>query len=56
MKNIGMYEYKMSSVMAKELLREKKGDDKKLQNNAYLCKVVNEQFGIKGHCNRVIVG
>ena len=45
--------YKMSEQMARELLRERKGADAKMNPNEYLCKFVNEQFSIKGVCVEV---
>ena len=33
--------------MAMELLKNRKGDEKKADNQAYLVKVVNEQFGLR---------
>lgn len=53
----GNVAYTMSETMAKELLKMRKGEDEiKLRPNDYLCKVVNEQFGIKGNCVKVIYG
>lgn len=37
-----MFEYKMSKAMADEVLKNRKGDDKKAQNQDYLVKYVNE--------------
>ena len=45
--------YKMSEQMARELLRDRKGTDAKMNPNEYLCKFVNEQFSIKGVCVEV---
>ena len=42
-----MFEYNMSKEMAAELLKNRKGDDKKKDNQEYLVKVVNEQFGLR---------
>lgn len=50
----GCIEYKMPELMARELLKNRKGDDAKMRPNDYLCKVVNENFGLKGHCVKVI--
>ena len=47
-------EYKMPDKMARELLKERKGEEAKMRPNDYLCKVVNEQFGLMGHCTKVI--
>lgn len=46
--------YKMSEQMAKEYLRDRKGSDAKMRPNDYLCKVVNEEFNIKGICIEVV--
>lgn len=48
-------EYKMSKAAANYYLGDRKGDDKKLHPDQYLCKVVNETFGLKGNCIHVIV-
>lgn len=42
-----MFEYNMSKEMAIELLKNRKGDEKKKDNQEYLIKVVNEQFGLR---------
>lgn len=44
------YEYRMSQILAKELLKNRRGEEKKMKPNDYLCKIVNEQFGIAGKC------
>ena len=49
----GPIEYEMPKAMAKQLLAERKGSDRNLHPQAYLCKVVNEEFGIKGNCIKV---
>ena len=40
--------------MARELLKARKGEEAKMRPNDYLCKVVNENFGLKGYCVKVI--
>ena len=45
------YEYKMPVAMAKEFLK----DCKNMDTNKYLCNIVNENFGIKGTCVKVII-
>ena len=52
----GNIEYKMPEAMAKEYLKNRKGEDAKMNPQAYLCKLVNEEFGLKGYCTKVIVG
>lgn len=47
---MGCFEYKMTNEMAEALLKERKANEKKMNKNEYLIKVVNEQFGIKGTC------
>ena len=42
-----MFEYNMSKEMAMELLKSRKGDEKKKDNQEYLVNVVNEQFGLR---------
>ena len=51
---IGFVEYKMPDKMAKELLKTRTGDEMKMRPNEYLCKIINETFGLKGHCVNVI--
>ena len=50
---MGAIEYQMSALMAKELIRTRKGDDKKLKPQDYLVKYVNEQFGLLFKCVKV---
>lgn len=48
----GFIEYKMPVQMAQAYIKMHKG---KIPNvNDYLCKIVNEEFGLKGHCVKVI--
>jgi hypothetical protein len=51
----GKIEYKMSRQMANWYLKARKGDELKMRPNDYLCRVVDEQFGLMGKCERVIV-
>ena len=44
------YEYVMPKEMAKNLLDNRNGEEKKLNPHEYLVKIVNEQFGIRGTC------
>ena len=55
-KGYGSIEYKMPEELAKELLKKRKGkeDVNKMKPNEYLCYVVNEEFGIKGNCVKVL--
>lgn len=50
----GCIKYKMPDKMARELLKNRKGDEAKMRPNDFLCMVVNENFGLKGHCVNVI--
>ena len=54
MKMNGTIEYKMTAEMAAMYLKARKGADKQLDPQPYLCKVVNEEFGIKGECTKVL--
>ena len=40
--------------MAKTYLKDRKGSDFKMDANDFLCKVVNDNFGLKGRCVKVI--
>ena len=51
----GEISYTMSEGVAKDLLAQRKGDEKKMRPQEYLCHVVNEQFGLKGNCIKVII-
>ena len=51
----GKIEYKMPEAMAKAYLKARGSEDMKMHPNAYLCKVVNEEFGLRGLCEKVIV-
>ena len=50
----GCVEYKMPYNMAKAYLAARKESEKKLHPLVYLTKVVNEEFGLKGECVKVI--
>lgn len=54
--NKGNIEYKMSKEMANSYLKIRKGEDKKKHPQEHLCKIVNEEFGIKRVCTKVIIG
>lgn len=43
-------EYRMSKILAADLLKKRQGEDKKMKPNDYLCKIVNQQFGLRGTC------
>lgn len=49
----GTIEYRMSAEMAKSILKARKGAELKVHPQEYLCRYVNEKFGLKGHCVKV---
>ena len=51
----GSIEYKMPAEMAKIILKERKGNDARMDPQKYLCNYVNEQYGLKGNCVNVIL-
>jgi hypothetical protein len=53
----GTVEYKMSKVMAEEILKAAKGKSGKLPKPALdiLCDYVNTQMGLKGYCVNVLI-
>lgn len=48
-------EYKMSTATAKAYLKNRKGASAKMNPNDYLCLIVNEEYGLKGNCVKVIL-
>lgn len=50
----GGIEYEMSKEMAKQILATRKGADQNMSSQKFLCQVVNEEFGLKGNCTRVL--
>ena len=44
----------MSKELAKQLLNSRKGTEKNIPAQQYLCQVVNEEFGILGNCTHVV--
>ena len=50
----GDIEYEMNKEMAKQILATRKGVDQNVLPQEFLCRVVNEEFGIKGNCVRVL--
>ena len=50
----GFIEYKMPEAMAEAYLNERTVEEKKMRPNDFLCKIVNEEFGLKSYCTRVI--
>lgn len=51
----GGIEYKMSGVIADNLLNSRKGEDKKMNPAEYLCKVVNEEYRLKEKCVSILL-
>lgn len=47
-------EFKMPAEMAQAYLKLRKGTETKMRPDDYLCKVVNEEFGLKGYCVKVV--
>ena len=52
---VGSVEYIMNSLMADEILKTRKGDDKKMRPQDYLVKYVNEDCGLLRNCTKVTV-
>ena len=48
------FEYKMTARLCDEYLKSRKGEDKRLPPQEFLCKVVNQEYGIKGTCVKVL--
>ena len=49
----GPIEYEMPKEMAKQLLATRKGEERNMQPQTFLCKVVNEEFGLLGNCIKI---
>lgn len=47
--------YRMPVGVAKAYLKSRHGDENKMNNQAYLCKMVNQDYGLKGNCVKVII-
>ena len=50
----GGIEYEMSKEMAKQILATRKGAEQNMPPQKFLCQIVNEEFGLKGNCTRVL--
>lgn len=50
----GSIQYKMPADFAKDLLKGRKGAEAKIDAQIYLCQYVDEQYGLLGHCTKVI--
>lgn len=47
--------YRMPAGVAKAYLKNRHGDENKMNNQVYLCKMVNQDYGLKGNCAKVII-
>ncbi len=47
--------YQMTRTMFNNLVKERKGNELKMNPYKYVCKIVNEQFGIKGTIERITI-
>lgn len=50
-----MCEYKMSKKLFDAICATRKGEEKKMRPQDYVLKVVNEQYGLRWPCRRVII-
>jgi hypothetical protein len=50
----GFVEYKMPIAMANAYLASRKDSEKKRNPQDFLVDIVNKDFGLKGHCVKVI--
>ena len=48
------FEYKMTPELVQTYLKMRKGKEKTMDPQEYLCKIVNEEYGIKGTCSKVL--
>ena len=46
----GEFEYNMSEQLAKEIFATRKNGEKNMHPQVFLCKIVNETFGLRGQC------
>lgn len=51
----GFIRYQMPKEMALGLLRAREKEEKKMDIQEYLCKIVNDHYGLKGYCVEVLV-
>ncbi len=51
----GKVEYNMPKAQAEALLKERKGEERKLKPEQYLIKVINESYGLLRNCIAVKV-
>ena len=51
----GLIKYKMPATLAREYIKSRKGADTRMNQNDFLCKIVNEEYGLLGYCIEVIL-
>ena len=51
---VGSIEYSMPDAMANELMKTRKGEEKKLNKQDFLIKYVNEECGLLRNCTKVV--
>lgn len=49
-----LVQYKMTQEMAKSLLKGRKGNDRTMDNQKYLCRWVNTNLNLMGTCVEVL--
>lgn len=49
----GPIEYEMPKEFAKQILATRKGEERNMHPQDFLKKVVNEEFGLLGNCEKV---
>ena len=54
MAKAGEIEYKMTKELADSYLKNRSGKDSNMKAQEYLCKIVDEQFGLKAKCTKVL--
>ena len=52
---VGAIEYHMPTEVADDLLKNRKGADLKMAPQAFLCKYVDEQYGLMYRCVKVVL-
>ena len=54
MEKAGEIEYKMTKEMADAYLKSRTGKEANEKAQDYLCKIVDQEFGLLGKCTRVL--
>ena len=49
------FEYQMDKKMFDSIVKSRKGEDKKINPFKYVVDYINESYGIKGNCIKVIL-